>query len=270
LRILAFHHHGGHLDMAGKVKFTREQQKAHDDFKKLIADIPEADRQYDRLEASAKGKIISTDVARFLDKRYAATPKAKGKLRDIAPGWDLAWRYAQDRLEREILNRRRREIVRFMAGGWAAGKTHALEKEQSPDLAWDGTLKDPDWAVEMIELALTHGWKVEIAYVYRDMELCFYGAIERAVTEGRSVPLNEIPSVHRAVQESISALYNAYFDHSNVSFLFLHNVGTRDVRSTPFPITISELETGGALHHTQTHESYFSKAANHLARASGS
>lgn len=254
--------------MSAKVRFTREQQKAHDDFKALIAAPAKADRQYDRLKGTSKGRIVSTDLARFLENRYAATPK--GQPRDLAPGWDLAWRYAQDRLKRELANRGGRLVIRFMAGGWAAGKTHALENEQRPDLAWDGTLSDSRWAGEMIDLALGYGWKVEIAYVYRDLELAFYGAIERAQQEGRSVPLRKIPAVHRTVQQSVSTLYSAYFDNPEVAFLLLHNVGTREVRSTPLLVAIADLEMSGALHYTDAHEAYFSKAADHLERASGS
>jgi hypothetical protein len=253
--------------MPSKPKLTPAQAAAQETFKALISDVKEADRRYDRLKGSSGGKIISTDLARFLERRYAATPN--GKPRDLVPGWDLAWRYAQGRLARELENRGRRKVVRFMAGGWAAGKTHALEHESSPDLAWDGTLSNPKWASQMIGLALKQGWKVEIAYVYRDLELSFYGAMERALKEGRGVPLREIPSVHRSVQRSIRRLYSAYFDDPNVAFLLLHNVGTRAIRSTPLLFTISDLESGGALHYTRSHESYFSKAADHLA-SSGS
>jgi hypothetical protein len=56
----------------------------------------------------------------------------------MALGWDLAWRYAQDRFERELRKRSKRKIVRLMACGWAAGTTRALEKEPPTDLASSG------------------------------------------------------------------------------------------------------------------------------------
>ena len=80
-----------------------------------------------------------------------------------------------------------------MAGGWGVGKTHALEHAEHRDLAWDGTLKDTAWARAMFDHALAHGWRVEIACAFRDIELALYGAVERAKTEGRSVPLSELP-----------------------------------------------------------------------------
>lgn len=166
---------------------TREQRAAERQFRELLADDAEADGRYNSLTASQGGRIISTDLARFLDERYHSTPP--GRPRDLVPGWDLAWRYAQGRLERELRDRSGRDVVRFMAGGWGAGKTHALEHAKPSGLAWDGTLKDTRWAGRMVDLALETGWRVEIAYVFRDIELALYGAVERAMTEGRGVPL---------------------------------------------------------------------------------
>ncbi|MCX6872676.1 MAG: hypothetical protein NTW21_02555 [Verrucomicrobia bacterium] len=107
-------------------KFNPTQLKAWKAMIRLLRDPTAADRRYDALRESAHGRIISTDLARFLDERYAKPPR-RGNTRDMAPGWDLAWRYAQDRFERELRSRGKRKVVRFMAGGWAAGKTHALE-----------------------------------------------------------------------------------------------------------------------------------------------
>ena len=151
-------------------RLTEQQRKAQLAFAKLLQNPTKADQIYnDELLDSIGGRIVSTDISRFLDKRYRNTPE--GRPRDLVPGWDLAWRYAQDRFKREISNRGSRTLVRFMAGGWGAGKTHALKHARLPDLAWDGTLKDTPWARKIIDLALTNGWRVEVAYVFRDIEL---------------------------------------------------------------------------------------------------
>jgi len=145
-----------------------EQREARDSFAALLRHPAEADAHYDLLMDSHGGRIISTDIARFLETRYRDTPA--GRPRDLAPGWDLAWRYAQDRLRREITVRNGRHVVRFMAGGWGAGKTHALQGAELADIAWDGTLEGYRWARDMIDLALGHGWRVQIAYVLRDID----------------------------------------------------------------------------------------------------
>ncbi|MCX6872680.1 MAG: hypothetical protein NTW21_02575 [Verrucomicrobia bacterium] len=70
-------------------KFTPAQLKAWKAMIQLLHDPAAADRRYDALKESAHGRIISTDIARFLDDRYAKPPR-RGNTRDMAPGWDLA------------------------------------------------------------------------------------------------------------------------------------------------------------------------------------
>jgi hypothetical protein len=241
---------------------TREQRAAEKAFRELLAKPSEADRRYNALAASHGGRIISTDLARFLDARYHDTPA--GQPRDLVPGWDLAWRYAQRRFRRELQNRAGRSVVRFMAGGWGAGKTHALEHAPMSALAWDGTLKDTRWAGRMMDFALGNGWLVEIAYVFRDIELALYGAVERARAEGRSVPLGELPGNHRAVQTSIVKLLGRYRRNESVSFLLLHNTGAKGVTGTPLVIPERELAPKGALHYSTRYEGYYAKAAREI------
>lgn len=253
------------LPKAPHKKLTPEQEKAFETMRTLLQDIAEADRRYDELEQSHAGRIISTDIARYLDARYSKEPK-KDHERDIEPSWDLAWRYSQDRFERELRNRGKRRRVRFMAGGWAAGKTHAVENQPSnkPDLTWDGTLKDIEWSAAMIDLAVAQGWEVEIAYIYRNLELALYGAVERRNKEGRGVPLDQLAANHREVQQAVLNLNLLFSGARKISFLFLHNLGKRGVLSDPLKIEIKELEVNGALHYLQRHEDYYAKAAKHL------
>jgi len=262
------------LPKAPHKKLTAEQQKAFEAMRALLQDIDRADRRYDELEHSHSGRIISTDIARHLDARYAKEPK-KDQERDIEPGWDLAWRYAQNRLVREIENRESRKRLRLMSGGWGAGKTFALRHEPTvtPCLIWDGTLGDLTWAVEMIDLALRHQWKVEVAYVYRDIELALYGAVQRKREVGRAVPLKELPGNHRTVQQTILSLTDLYQRDPSVSFLYLHNLGVAGIEAGTPDIGIIDLERNGALHYLPRHEHYYSHAAENLdsgVRARGS
>lgn len=245
-------------------RLKREQKAAQLALKTLLADGAEADRCYDDLPDSLGGRIISTDLARFLDTRYRDTPA--GQPKDLVPSWDLAWRYAQGRLERELQQNGRKQIVRFMAGGWGAGKTHALAQTVAamPALAWDGTLKDTGWARAMIDLALKRDWLVEVAYVFRDIELALYGAVERAIDEGRSVPLPELPGNHRAVQNSVVKLLGQYREVPQVAFLLLHNTGAKNVQGNSLFFAEEELAPEGALHYSQRYEDYYAEVARQV------
>lgn len=244
-------------------KLSKEQEKARDVMARLIANSDDADRVYDTLPDSRGGRIISTDIARFLDTRYRDVPA--GHRRDLVPGWDLAWRYAQDRFARELSKRGRRKDVSFMAGGWGAGKTHAMSgSESEPDLGWDGTLIDTKWAISMIDLALAKGWRVEVVYIFRDIELALYGAVERAADEGRGVPLKKLPANHHGVQKSIRKLIRRYPSTSPVSFTLLHNTGTRTVKGKALPFRDTDLAPRGALHYDSNHESYYSEIAREI------
>jgi hypothetical protein len=243
---------------------TKEQEAAKNALAMLLADLPRADDGYDSLPDSRGGRILSTDLARFLDTRYRNSPA--GQPRDLIPGWDLAWRYAQGRLRRQLIARGRRRIVEFMAGGWGAGKTHALERagRAMPDIAWDGTLSAFAWARDMIELALVNGWRVSIVYVYRDIELALYGAVARGRSEGRSVPLEELAANHRAVQRSIRRLLRRYRSNMRISVECLHNFGSENIRGNATLFHDRELAPGGALHYSGNHEAYYAEAAREI------
>jgi hypothetical protein len=151
-----------------------------------------------------------------------------------------------------------------MAGGWGAGKTHALKHARLPDLAWDGTLKDTPWARKIIDLALTNGWRVEVAYVFRDIELALYGALERALEEGRSVPIEELPTNHAEVQRSILRLIRRYREEPRLSFFLFHNLGARRLRGESLTLQPRDLAPGGPLHYTRRYEDYYGEAARQI------
>jgi len=51
-------------------RLTEQQRKAQRAFAKLMGTPGEADSIYDRLADSKRGRIISADLARYLDRRY--------------------------------------------------------------------------------------------------------------------------------------------------------------------------------------------------------
>ncbi|MFZ2276390.1 MAG: zeta toxin family protein [Prosthecobacter sp.] len=225
---------------------TLEQQIRRLRFQALIADNRAADAQYDALPETREGRIISTDFARFLDDGYRV--HLPGTLRDITPSWEDAWRYAQDRLEREIRRRQGRKLLRLMAGGWAAGKTYALQRTAPADLNWDGTLVDTEWARRMIKLALSHGWRVHLAYVHRPVELACWGALQRGIDEGRMVPLLALPALHAEVQASVLKLAKEF--QKKAEILLLYNAGSQAAPQIPFEIDIADIAPGGRLHYS--------------------
>lgn len=248
--------------------FTHTQREAFEEMRRLLLLPSRADAEYDALPRSNGGTIISTDIARFLDKVCYAKEPLPGQSRDIEPSWDLAWRYAQDRLERELNKRGRRKRFRLMAGGWGAGKSYALRNEPTrpPDLVWDGTLSERRWAADRIDQAIKNNWKIEIAYVYRDLELALYGAVQREREVGRGVPLDELPANHRKVQQSVLDLTEFYREHGQVSFLYLHNLGVPEVKAQTAEIKLDDLVQNGALHYLIRHECYYQRAARNLGK----
>lgn len=135
-----------------------------------------------------------------------------------------------------------------MAGGWAAGKTHALQRAATADLNWDGTLADTEWARRMIKLALSQGWRVHLAYVQRPVELACWGALQRGVDEGRMVPLLALPSLHAQVQTSILQLAKEF--QQTAEILLLYNAGSPAAPQIPFEIDITDIAPGGRLHYS--------------------
>jgi hypothetical protein len=251
------------LPVSPQTKMSAEQHNAWQAMKDLLTDVDQADARYDRLVDSEGGRVISTDIARHLDQRYDRA--TKGTPRDIVPGDDLAWRYAHDRLARELDKGGKGKLFRMMAGGWAAGKTHAVQHlPDKPDLVWDGTLSKSRWAATYIDFALKQKWKVEIVYIYRNLELALYGAIQRAEEVGRSVPLNELPASHRSSQQSVLELSLNYAGTTGVSFLYVHNLGRKGAMAEPLKIVRNELELHGPLHYLDRHESYYRKASTYL------
>ena len=238
---------------------TKSQRAARKKFEAIIANFALADELYSLLPESQGGKIISTDTARSLDASYRNTPR--GRLRDVLPSWEGASDYARDRLHREINHREGRRTLRFMAGGWASGKSYALNAAPTVDLSWDGTLSDPAWAADQIIQALECGWRVHLAYIQRPIELAMWGALDRAAEEGRAVPLLELPRVHREAQQSILRLVKRFGSDPRVSFLLLLNDGTRATQSVPRKLPISQIAARGSFHYSADDvESYQQKA----------
>jgi len=203
-----------------------------------------ADQIYDQIPDAKGGKVIGTDIARELLEEYAVS--REGKIEFVNATGDVAHFYAKDRLWREINNRGERKTLLFTAGGVAAGKSSALNDKSisSFDLVFDGTLRDSEWAIETMSLAISKGWKINISYVQRPIELVIPGAIYRAQSTGRWGPIADLPNIHVTAQQSIIEIAKAFQTNPNVhTTLWLNDGLTRDI--PPNKLTLEEIDIGG-------------------------
>jgi hypothetical protein len=256
---------------------TAQQKAAKRAFEALITDLTQADAAYDGLSESKGGRVISTDLVRELDTVYADWRRGNPP-RDLAPSWDSAWIYAQGRFARELSKLSKGDLVCFMAGGWAAGKTRVVKHRElngglPAKLIWDGTLGNRAWAREQIRETVRRGCFVEIVYVHRNIELAMYGAVDRAAAEGRKVPITTLPANHRAVQRAVRRLITDFRDEKKVSFSLFHNIGSKVGSTTlnlaPMAFEEEELAQKGALHYRDSHEGYYREASEDIEAVCG-
>ena len=151
--------------------------------------------------------------------------------------------YAWDRLARELQHPRGDRNLVLLMGGWGAGKTHTLEQSRiKGDLIFDSALRDFGSARDIIETARQNGWKkVDVVYVQRPLDLVAEGALDRAYDQGRSVPLDQLPQVHRESQETASAVDDHYAVDPFVRTEFFLNDGTPDNPKTPSRLTHNQM-----------------------------
>jgi hypothetical protein len=214
--------------------------------KNIVDNQSQADGLYDQIPDSKNGKVIGTDIARELLPEYAAN--REGKILYTHATGRMAQAYAKDRLWREIQNPRGRTKLMFTAGGVAAGKSTAVTDDMvaASDLVFDGTLRETSWAIQTIELAIRNGWKVEINYVQRPIDLVIRGAISRADRGGRWGSLADLPSIHQAAQASAIRLFKHF--HGRPQFrmnLWLNDGATLDV--APKLVRLEQVDIGGPL-----------------------
>jgi hypothetical protein len=247
--------------LAWKPEEIAQSKQAFTDF---IQDRASADALYDSLPESKGGKVISTDTARSLNADYAA-PITPGQLRPYEVTDGPAAQYMNDRLNRELENRGERQTFVITSGGWGAGKSHALGQQfDDADLVLDGTASNPDWTRKLIQKALDNGWNVVMAHVSRPMDLVGSGVMERAMKEGRAVPVAKAPAVHRASQATAVQMAREFGD--KVQSYFFHNPGTKERPQPVQELTLDDVSAGGNYHLDEREESNQQREALDAAR----
>jgi hypothetical protein len=129
--------------------------------------------------------------------------------------------------------------VQFLAGGGGSGKSSALRNvlgENNADITMDGTLSNLERARSQIEAALNSGRDAQIVYVYRSPEKAIQGAIQRAIEEGRPVPIEALARAHAQAPDVVKALANEYNGNDRVQVRAVWNDGDNSRQARFIPI----------------------------------
>lgn len=198
----------------------------------LGSNFEDAIRRYSKLEDSAGGKILNTDVARDLSPDYLADRTQSAAVHEPA-SWFVKRLYAMKLAEEPRLGEK--PLVVFSAGGTGAGKTTALEHlipdtVKAAQLVYDTNMNKLSSAIDKIEQALAAGKLTRIVYVYREpIEALKNGALSRAMRQekehgtGRTVPISEHLKTHTGAREVIDQIAAHYAGDERVQIQIIDN-----------------------------------------------
>lgn len=116
-----------------------------------------------------------------------------------------------------------KEVV-FTAGGNGAGKTTFGAPEGSVVL--DSTASNLEHSRGLVQSALDAGKGIQIAYTYRPIdEALNNGVLDRALDQGRTVPISTLIQTHEGSAKTVRELYDEYRGNPMVNFTFTDNGG---------------------------------------------
>lgn len=121
--------------------------------------------------------------------------------------------------------------VIFLAGGPGSGKSTVVKSRQFAEsfrdaiVVYDSTFSSFLSANQKIEDALQSGKDIEIFYIYRNAKDAAYSVILRAVQTGRTVPIQEIVTLHWGAQRTIFQLCDQYRYSEDVMIHLINNSG---------------------------------------------
>jgi hypothetical protein len=182
------------------------------------------------------GRLVSSDVAKELSPEYVKDRTLSSHVHKAAG--NFATKHYADILSRPVPEGQKPFVV-FTGGGSGAGKSSGLillgNKANTANAIYDTTLSDFKSSVNKIEAALKANRSVVIAYTYRDpVEAFKNGVLTRAMTKGRTVPMEYHIESHINARKTISDLAEHYKDNQNVVFLFNDNsFGEGGAKSVP-------------------------------------
>ncbi|XVJ58230.1 MAG: hypothetical protein HEQ23_02055 [Tepidisphaera sp.] len=242
-------------------KLASDQRAVFERLKAILSG-PEADKRYNAIPESRKGKLISVDVARLVSPEFQTWD---AKVRHTPSTVNPAGAYAHDRLLRELskppANKSGTKRLVVTAGGAGSGKTSLLALTTDPvqaDLIFDNQLRDFARAKQILETAAKHGWETEFWYVHRPFADTVRAVIERSQRTGRWNMLADLPRTHIEAQATIVRLRREFYETPGIKFRAQYNASAAAAGSASQPashpkrgsrVFFRDLKEGGVYHH---------------------
>jgi len=187
--------------------------------------VEQIEAEYQALPDTYEGRIIDADLVRELAPDYVANRARSAELHPYASA--LTKVLFARALARPVAEGRA-PVVQFLAGGGGSGKSTATKEavaRTNADIVMDGTLSNLERARKDIESALANGRIVVVDYVYRSPQKSVEGAIERAITRGRPVPVHVLADTHAGAARTIKSLAQEYNGNDDVKITAHWNDG---------------------------------------------
>jgi len=220
------HAYPGRLKIKKAFRLTLAQREIEARFAAQIETDPEYFIEKYRREF---GNILNTDNARELCADYCKSRKSRAV--HSASVQEPASALVKEIWRRMLAEEKSpgEDVVLFLAGGGGSGKTKATEEpglkeiKQRAQIIFDTTMADPAQSIHRVEEALNAGKKVAIRYIHRPIEQAIKGVVERAVKDGRVVPINVLAHDHFNAQATIIALAEYYRSEDGVRIVVQNN-----------------------------------------------
>jgi hypothetical protein len=170
---------------------------------------------------------VSGDNAKDLFDDYK-TNKARNANAIQEPASYVAKRVYTDLLE---ANKGRGDnYVLFTGGGTGSGKTTAVKEAGFLDNAsviYDSNMATLSSSAKRIDQALEKGYDVELAYVYTDIDKAFQRAIDRSLTQGRTITIPAHIDTHSRSAQVFQDIIEKYKGDERVDIKVIDNSGGR-------------------------------------------
>ncbi len=210
----------GGLNIEPMRGLSPDERQAEQAFsRQLEADPEAAAQQYAQIPDTQGGKVLNVDIARELFEPYAKDRESRARYSRAthAPASALI-----DMLYRRRLNdpETAGKPVVFLAGGGGSGKSTVQrmfgEAMEKAGIIMDNTLSGYEGAKRRVSEALASNHPVKIYYVHRPIEAAVGAFVERAKTEGRSIPIDRIAANHFNAQKTLGKLAADFGDKIDI------------------------------------------------------
>lgn len=184
---------------------------------------PDVEVRYNDLPESKNGQIISQDIARFLDHRYAKDKEGATIHQEATqkPAQNLA-----DKLIKKKIDNPGHDPIVMTMGGTGSGKTTHLEtyaKEYEGTPIFDSTGVKHQPMKDLIEQAREKGKPVIIPFVYNTFDKALEGNVTRYKETGRLVQPKVMAHTHVGALDTFLKLHAEYKDDPGVNFQVYDN-----------------------------------------------